>query len=125
MKAFLRFLVLLVALTCGGCSSDYRVHLGAEVLELAYLTGDGHPIEWKLGPEYAEHQRLSKWIDSNQDGWSSYVATTPGTGLLVDAKEWRLQFLEDSVLVCPRKKGCWIKPIKRHEYEYLLQTGPK
>lgn len=125
MRVCLRVLLLLDALLFGGCSAEYRIHLRSEVLELTYVTRNVDLIEWKLGPERPEHQRLSKWIEQNQGGWSSYIGTTIAGGLYVDTSDWRVQFLNNTVFVCPRKKGCWMKTVTLEEYEYLLQTRPK
>ncbi|MES2300408.1 MAG: hypothetical protein V4582_25460 [Pseudomonadota bacterium] len=92
---------------------------------MTILAHDQKPKVWILRSKEPAHALLGKWIEENEYGWSSYLATTQAKGLLVDSAAWRLQFVDDSVLACPRKKGCWIRKIRPEEYEYLLQTQPQ
>lgn len=122
MHSILRATSVVLSLFLAGCSSEYRIHLGAEELELAYPIGSSGMAHWKLAPERREYKRLAKWIEQNQDSWSAYHATTIAGGLYVDAKDWRLQFLENVVFVCPRQKGCWTKEIKRKRHPSTVCT---
>ncbi len=126
MSITIRILLLLLAGLSSGCTPGGKIMLrSSDELQITLLSGNQNPRTWVLGHENPARARLAKWIDKNEYGWSSYVATTPGNGLLVDSSEWRLQFVEDWVLACPKKKGCWHKKVRPEEYEYLLQSERK
>lgn len=77
---------------------------------------------WALQAAAPEHRQLAAWLQANQYGWSPYLATTIGSGLVVDAGGWRLQFVGHTVLACPRQRSCQHKQISPEHYAFLLGT---
>jgi hypothetical protein len=99
-------------------ASDFALPPGVG-LEVTRLTGDGAPRTWQFASGSAQYARLQAWLLQNQCGWSSYLATTPGRGLLVDAGDLRLQVLKSKILYCPRTHGCRQHNINGSEFEFL------
>jgi hypothetical protein len=96
-----------------------------EILRVTLLAGTGQPTSWQLQPSNAAHAKLTAWLAASQTGWSNYLATTPGNGLLIDGQAGRLQFVGGSALACPKTSGCLRKSVQPGEYEYLLLSQPK
>jgi hypothetical protein len=76
-------------------------------------------VERTLQPGSAARRRLGLWIQTNQSGWESYLATPPAKGIIVRAPGLDLQFLERRVLV-QSPKGVFTKSITASEYSFLL-----
>lgn len=96
-----------------------------EVLQVGVVSGDGKPLSWQLLPASTAHTTLLTWLAGNQAGWTNYVATLPGKGLIVAGNAGRIQFLGRSAFVCPSGTGCLHKTVQPSDYEYLLQSRPK
>jgi hypothetical protein len=101
-----------------GAAADYSFPPNAP-LELVVVTGDGNPRTVVLAPQDKRNVRLRAWLARNQTGWSTYLATPPGKGILVSGGELRLHFVGASVLACPLRKGCVYKKIREDEYAFL------
>jgi hypothetical protein len=116
--------VLLVLATLGSaCTQVAPVKIQAnEILALTLLSGNGQPEIWSLSPSAKEHQEFRNWLTANQTGWSPYLDTTPGTGLLVDFQDGRVQLLVGSVLACSKGKACVYKSVPPNTFKYLLQS---
>ena len=82
-------------------------------------------------PGSLAHGQLSRWLDDNKDGWSDYMATPPGTGTLVDVPGFKLQLLEQ-VVILHTPQGLLSKQTNTRELTLLLlpqaatnsMTGP-
>lgn len=97
----------------------------AEVLRVSVVSGDGQPRSWQLEPASSAHAKLIAWLSGNQSGWTRYVATLPGKGVLVDGISGRVQFSGRSAFVCPGGSECLHKTVQPSDYEYLLQSRPR
>jgi hypothetical protein len=71
-----------------------------------------------LASDSEEYKQLALWIESNRSGWSPYYVTTPGGGIVVTGGNWRLQFLDSSVLA-ETDTNVYSKSVAPSEYKFL------
>lgn len=117
--------ILVIAALATACA-PVGIHLKPmENLQMTVLGGTAVSNSWVLRPGHDAHRQLVAWLDANQYGWSTYLVTTPGAGLLADADSgFRLQFVDDTVLLCVRQQGCQYKKIPPEDYAFLLRSQP-
>jgi hypothetical protein len=117
-----RYAGLFLLLAVVGCGEKLELALPPNApVKVVELSGSGQPKEWLLQPSSNAYQQLQRWIAQNQNGWSKYLITTPGTGILVSVGDIRLQFVGTLVLACPTRAPCFSKTIRESEYAFLVQ----
>jgi hypothetical protein len=119
------FLSCLVAAASPAASAQPFLLAQDATLRITLLKGDGKPKTWTLESSSPQWKKLAAWLSSNGEGWSRYRVTVPGSGLLVDTPEWRLQFVGDGVIACKRREQCVTKTVQPSEYEFLASSEPK
>jgi hypothetical protein len=78
----------------------------------------GENTTYTLTPSSEEYHRLELWIKHNQSGWSPYVATTPGGGILLTGRDLWLQFIGSSA-IAHIPEGTFTKSVVPSDYAFL------
>jgi hypothetical protein len=120
MRVACLVLVVIAAFTLGGVSLAAQFAFPPDApVEVVVLTGDGNPQSFSIAANDERNLKLRAWLAANQIGWSPYLATAPGQGILVSGGELRLQFVGRSVLACRKKQACVHRRIKEAEYAFI------
>lgn len=126
MRASPIALCTFAALLCMACVGQVEMRIEPnQPIWVSLPNATQEPSSWAIQPGTPEHARFAAWVKSNQSGWSTYPATTPGGGLLVSSGEWRLQFIADGVIACVIGRTCVHKAISSTEYQFLMHARPK
>ena len=104
----------LVALSACGRTVPLELP-NATAVQVSFL---GEDRSYTLTPSSEEYHQLGLWIEHNQYGWSPYLATTPGRGILVTGGTLWLQFIGSSAIT-HTGEGTFTKSVGSSEYAFL------
>jgi hypothetical protein len=115
-----RAALILVCLLLASCKIDTGSLINAPEAYTVRITKNGEPTrEYIVNPGTGTHAKIVSWLTNNNSGWSQ----TPATyipGVVVIAKEFQLNYLNETVIInC--KEGQFVKSTKKMDYEFLLQ----
>jgi hypothetical protein len=112
----LRVLIPLALVLLNGCNRTVPLTVPDDTpVKVSFL---GENTTYTLTPGSEEYHQLELWIKHNQSGWSPYLATTPGRGILVTSRDLWLQFI-DSSAIAHIAEGTFTKPVVPSDYAYL------
>ena len=112
-----RAIISLILLSAVGCFNLQLTLPQGQPIHVVVL-GESSNDRW-LQPGSEVYQQLQTWVAQNQRGWSQLNATPPATGVLVEAGNVRLQFVDESALVT-NASGVFTKRVKEADYAFLL-----
>jgi hypothetical protein len=112
----LRLLIPLALVLLNGCNRTVPLTVPNDTpVQVSFL---GENTTYTLTPRSEEYHQLDLWIKRNQSGWSLYVATTPGRGILVTGRGLWLQFI-DSSAIARIPEGTFTKSVVPSDYAFL------
>ena len=106
----------LIVVLLGGCTQTISLKMPDNTIQVRIRDGR----VYDLSPASENFRRLSRWIDRNHSGWSSYVGTLPMSAVAVNLGTCYLGFSGSSVIaIFPH--SYFTKRIDPIDYQYLLQ----
>src|SRR5580698_2038271 len=96
-RQWLRLLVTLALMLLSGCTRTVTFTIPSNSPVQVSVLGESNSYTLTLTD--TQFSQLGAWVEHNQTGWSSYLATTPIRGILVTGQAFWLQFIDSSAIV--------------------------